>query len=35
MSEVQQQVRFHSIDADASGQRIDNFLLAQLKGVPK
>ncbi|CAB0149899.1 Ribosomal large subunit pseudouridine synthase C [Pseudidiomarina piscicola] len=28
-------VRWVTIDADYSGQRIDNFLLAQLKGVPK
>jgi len=24
-----------TIDADAAGQRIDNFLFFQLKGVPK
>ncbi|MDN7137765.1 23S rRNA pseudouridine(955/2504/2580) synthase RluC [Pseudidiomarina sp. 1ASP75-14] len=36
MSENQQsQVRWVTIEADYAGQRIDNFLLAQLKGVPK
>lgn len=35
MSEIQHQVRFHTIGPDEGGQRIDNFLLAQLKGVPK
>lgn len=29
------QVQFISIDEDGAGQRIDNFLLARLKGVPK
>jgi 23S rRNA pseudouridine955/2504/2580 synthase len=29
------QVRLIGIDADQAGQRIDNFLMAQLKGVPK
>lgn len=28
-------VKFVTIDADQAGQRIDNFLLSQLKGVPK
>ncbi len=28
-------VRFIQIDADQAGQRIDNFLMAQLKGVPR
>ena len=28
-------VRWHTVDADEAGQRLDNFLLAQLKGVPK
>ena len=28
-------VQFVEIDADQSGQRIDNFLIARLKGVPK
>lgn len=32
---TQHQVRFVDIDADAAGQRIDNFLITQLKGVPK
>ncbi|RUO60364.1 23S rRNA pseudouridine(955/2504/2580) synthase RluC [Pseudidiomarina insulisalsae] len=32
---TQQQVRWLTIDADYADQRIDNFLLAQLKGVPK
>ncbi|WP_194755586.1 23S rRNA pseudouridine(955/2504/2580) synthase RluC [Aliidiomarina indica] len=35
MSDSQPQVRFHQISADEAGQRIDNFLLSQLKGVPK
>ncbi len=29
------QVTFTSIDADQAGQRLDNFLMARLKGVPK
>ena len=29
------QVRLIAIDADQAGQRLDNFLMAQLKGVPK
>ena len=28
-------VKYYSIDADIAGQRIDNFLRARLKGVPK
>ena len=28
-------VQFHTIDADVAGQRIDNYLRARLKGVPK
>lgn len=28
-------VQYHTIDADLAGQRIDNFLRARLKGVPK
>lgn len=28
-------VRFLTIDAELAGQRLDNFLMAQLKGVPK
>ncbi|MBY6063143.1 23S rRNA pseudouridine(955/2504/2580) synthase RluC [Pseudidiomarina sediminum] len=36
MNETQpQQVRWVTVDADYAEQRIDNFLLAQLKGVPK
>lgn len=30
-----QQVRFQTIESDFAEQRIDNYLLAQLKGVPK
>ncbi|RUO79419.1 23S rRNA pseudouridine(955/2504/2580) synthase RluC [Pseudidiomarina taiwanensis] len=30
-----QQVRWHTVEADHVGQRLDNFLLAALKGVPK
>ena len=33
--ESNKQVRFIEIDEDLEGQRMDNFLLAQLKGVPK
>ncbi|WP_100641094.1 23S rRNA pseudouridine(955/2504/2580) synthase RluC [Alteromonas facilis] len=29
------QVQFHEIDEDHQGQRVDNYLLAKLKGVPK
>lgn len=32
---VTQQVRFQTVEADFAEQRIDNYLLAQLKGVPK
>ncbi|TNG96196.1 23S rRNA pseudouridine(955/2504/2580) synthase RluC [Pasteurellaceae bacterium USgator11] len=32
---MQASVRFQTIDADQAGQRIDNYLLSQLKGVPK
>lgn len=35
MTDSQPQVRFYQISADEAGQRIDNFLLNQLKGVPK
>src|SRR5690606_5815554 len=28
-------VRLQSVDADSAGQRLDNFLLRELKGVPK
>ena len=30
-----QKVQFVAVDADVAGQRIDNFLRTQLKGVPK
>lgn len=33
--EEKPQVRFYTIDAEDAGQRIDNFLLRTLKGVPK
>lgn len=33
--QAQQQVRLVTIDEDHAGQRIDNFLMTQLKGVPK
>jgi 23S rRNA pseudouridine955/2504/2580 synthase len=33
--EERPKVRFYTIDADDEGQRIDNFLLRTLKGVPK
>ncbi|KGQ70675.1 23S rRNA pseudouridylate synthase [Chelonobacter oris] len=33
--EITHSVRFQTISADQAGQRIDNYLLAQLKGVPK
>jgi len=33
--EAPQKVRFVTIEADLAGQRIDNFLRTQLKGVPK
>lgn len=35
MSEEQQKVTWQTVDAEYAGQRIDNFLLARLKGVPK
>lgn len=35
ISSVNSQVRLVSIDEDQAGQRIDNFLMAHLKGVPK
>ena len=28
-------VQFNTIDSDYSGQRLDNYLLRELKGVPK
>ncbi len=34
-SPVQPQVKSLSIDADEAGQRLDNYLMRQLKGVPK
>ncbi|MDN3652714.1 23S rRNA pseudouridine(955/2504/2580) synthase RluC [Thalassotalea ponticola] len=34
-SDDKPQVRFFTIDEDSAGQRIDNFLLKTLKGVPK
>ncbi len=34
-SSATQQVRFVEVDDDQHGQRIDNFLITQLKGVPK
>jgi len=33
--QTQQQVRFVTVEQDLAGQRIDNFLRTQLKGVPK
>lgn len=33
--ELSQKVRFVTIESDLAGQRIDNFLRTQLKGVPK
>ncbi|MBU2976707.1 23S rRNA pseudouridine(955/2504/2580) synthase RluC [Alteromonas sp. C1M14] len=33
--DIQHKVRFLTVDADIAGQRIDNFLRTQLKGVPK
>ncbi|WP_084646250.1 23S rRNA pseudouridine(955/2504/2580) synthase RluC [Marinimicrobium agarilyticum] len=33
--ELPQQVQWLTIDADQAGQRVDNFLMARLKGVPK
>jgi len=35
MKDIHQSVQFITISADYSGQRIDNFLRTQLKGVPK
>lgn len=32
---ISAQVQFFSISEDEAGQRLDNFLLAKLKGVPK
>lgn len=33
--EVRQGVQWVTVDEDNEGQRLDNFLLAQLRGVPK
>ena len=35
MNNTNQGVQFITIDAEQDGQRIDNFLKTQLKGVPK
>ncbi|ELM3617698.1 23S rRNA pseudouridine(955/2504/2580) synthase [Aeromonas sobria] len=35
MTQIQQQVQLLTIEAEHDGQRIDNFLKTQLKGVPK
>lgn len=35
MSDIKTQVQFVDIDADMAGQRIDNFLRARLKSIPK
>ncbi|RUO73049.1 23S rRNA pseudouridine(955/2504/2580) synthase RluC [Idiomarina ramblicola] len=35
MKTIQQEVRWHTVSTEESGQRIDNFLIAQLRGVPK
>lgn len=35
MNMIQQKVTFHEVSADEQGQRIDNFLMTKLKGVPK
>ncbi len=35
MSEIKTKVQFIEIDEDMAGQRIDNFLRNQLKGLPK
>ncbi|MBU3022712.1 23S rRNA pseudouridine(955/2504/2580) synthase RluC [Aestuariibacter sp. A3R04] len=34
-NEITQKVRFVTIESDLAGQRVDNFLRTQLKGVPK
>ena len=34
-STIKPQVEYHQITADIAGQRLDNYLLARLKGVPK
>lgn len=35
MNSIQTKVAWHTVSSDEAGQRIDNFLLARLKGVPK
>ncbi|MFV8571296.1 23S rRNA pseudouridine(955/2504/2580) synthase RluC [Marinobacter sp. SBS5] len=35
VGQVQKGVQFVEVDADMAGQRVDNFLLARLRGVPK
>ncbi|ASG65719.1 23S rRNA pseudouridine(955/2504/2580) synthase [Idiomarina piscisalsi] len=35
MKSIQQKVRWHTVLTDESGQRLDNFLIAQLNKVPK
>lgn len=35
MKMIQQQVTFHQVSPEEEGQRIDNFLMSKLKGVPK
>lgn len=35
MKTIQQEVRWHTVSDDEAGQRIDNFLMTQLRGVPK
>ena len=35
MTQIHQQVQLLTIEAEHDGQRIDNFLKTQLKGVPK
>jgi len=34
-NQTRQSVRFHEVDDDLAGQRIDNFLMTYLKGIPK
>lgn len=35
MPDTASRVRYHQVDPDEAGQRIDNFLLRQLKGLPR
>lgn len=35
MKMIQHEVTFHQVSQDETGQRIDNFLMTKLKGVPK